>query len=68
MLQMLQRIETLATTPIVALTASVMNEEVARLRTAGFKGCLAKPIDLGTFAADLNLILSGEAVWRIIVS
>lgn len=52
--------------PIVALTASVMNEEVQRLLSAGFDGCLAKPIDLDTFPEMLKRILNGEAIWRII--
>ncbi len=52
--------------PIVALTASVMNEEVQTLRTAGFNGCLAKPIDLATFPDALQRILRGETVWNIV--
>jgi len=51
--------------PIVALTASVMNEEVQRLRQAGFSGTLAKPLDMDTFPAMLTRLLSGENIWRI---
>jgi two-component system, cell cycle response regulator DivK len=51
--------------PIVALTASVMNEEVQRLRQAGFSGTLAKPLDMDTFPAMLARLLSGENIWRI---
>lgn len=51
--------------PIVALTASVMNEEVHQLKQAGFDGCLAKPIDIDSFPEALHAILSGESVWRI---
>jgi two-component system, cell cycle response regulator DivK len=65
MLQMLRQMPEFADTPIVAMTASVMNEEVHQLRTAGFDGCLAKPLDMDTFPDLLNLILSGEKVWRI---
>jgi CheY-like chemotaxis protein len=53
-------------TPIVAMTASVMNEEVQALRTAGFDGCLAKPLDLDTFPDAFQRIVGGERVWRII--
>jgi CheY-like chemotaxis protein len=53
-------------TPIVALTASVMNEEVTLLRQAGFSGAIAKPIDSDTFPEALKRILCGEEVWRII--
>jgi CheY-like chemotaxis protein len=64
-LEMLRKIDQYKKTPVVALTASVMNEEVAMMRTAGFDGCLAKPIDLETFEDSFKRILSGEQVWRI---
>jgi CheY-like chemotaxis protein len=53
--------------PIVALTASVMNEEVNTLRMAGFNGVIAKPIDVDAFPDQLNRILRGEALWNIFV-
>lgn len=52
-------------TPIVALTASVMNEEVQRLREAGFHSIIGKPVDLDTFPDLLQRILDGESVWHI---
>jgi CheY-like chemotaxis protein len=66
MLEMLHKLDWVNGTPVVALTASVMNEEVHKLRTVGFSGCLAKPIDLGTFPETLERILDGEIVWRIL--
>lgn len=66
MLSMLRELPWAEQTPIVALTASVMNEEVQQLRSMGFNGCLAKPIDLDTFPDTLNHIISGEIIWRII--
>jgi CheY-like chemotaxis protein len=66
MLDMLRQLEWTNAVPIVALTASVMNEEVQQLRNAGFSGCLAKPIELGTFPDILDRILGGETIWRII--
>jgi CheY-like chemotaxis protein len=51
--------------PVVALTASVMYEEVRRLRDAGFDGVIAKPINYDAFAGVLDRILSGEQVWNI---
>jgi two-component system, cell cycle response regulator DivK len=66
MLKMLRDQEWSRTIPVVALTASVMNEEVQTLRTAGFNSCLAKPIDLATFPDTFERILAGEALWRII--
>jgi CheY-like chemotaxis protein len=65
MLSMLRQFDWSRQTPVVALTASVMNEEVQQLKMAGFNGCLAKPIDLDTFAKTLDHIMQGEIIWRI---
>jgi CheY-like chemotaxis protein len=66
MLEILRGIPAFDSVPIIALTASVMNEEVHKLRGAGFNGCLAKPLDLSTFPDTFQRILNGEAVWRIV--
>jgi two-component system, sensor histidine kinase len=66
MLEMLWKSGRYNDTIIVALTASVMNEEVTQLRESGFDGCLSKPIDIDTFPEILSLILKGEEVWHII--
>lgn len=66
MLEMLRSSEHFAGTRILALTASVMNEEVQQLKAAGFDGCLAKPIDTDTFPELLARISRGEALWHII--
>jgi CheY-like chemotaxis protein len=49
---------------IVALTASVMNEEVQMLRDAGFDGVIGKPVDRVAFPDLLERIVRGEKVWR----
>jgi CheY-like chemotaxis protein len=51
--------------PVIALTASVMNEEVQQLRQAGFNGVLAKPVDMQVFPSFVERILAGERLWRI---
>ncbi|NWF69802.1 MAG: response regulator [Chloroflexi bacterium] len=66
MLRMLRQLDWIATRPVVALTASVMNEEIQSLQTAGFDGCLAKPIDISTFPQTLERILAGEKIWRVL--
>lgn len=53
-----------ANTRVVALTASVMNEEVEMLRTAGFDGVIGKPINHATFPDLLMRILKGEKIWN----
>lgn len=50
---------------IVAVTASVMNEEVELLKTAGFDGGIAKPIQQQTFPDLIGRLLKGEKVWHI---
>lgn len=50
---------------IVALTASVMNEEVDMLKDAGFDGGVAKPIDQLTFPDLVYRLLAGEEIWSI---
>jgi two-component system, cell cycle response regulator DivK len=66
MLMLLRTDSHFATTPIVALTASVMNEEVARLRQAGFNGVIPKPLNMDNFPTLLERIMQGEEVWNII--
>lgn len=65
MLRLIRQSETLLTTPVIALTASVMNEEVKMLKEAGFDGVIAKPLDYDTFPAVLHRILNGEQVWHV---
>lgn len=66
MLALLRADARLREVPVVALTASVMNEEVQALKQAGFNGVIAKPIDLETFPAIIADILRGGTVWSII--
>jgi len=66
MLALLRGISQYEKTPIVAMTASVMSEEIHQLRTAGFSGCISKPIDIDTFPDSLRRICEGESIWRIV--
>lgn len=52
--------------PIVALTASVMNQEIQKLREAGFNGVIPKPINILEFPQTLQQLLNGEEIWRVI--
>jgi len=51
---------------IVAVTASVMNEEVSLLRQKGFDAAVAKPLNVATFPGVLERIVRGENVWHIV--
>jgi CheY-like chemotaxis protein len=50
---------------VIALTASVMNEGVDALRSAGFDGAIGKPLDALRFPDLLQRIQRGESVWQI---
>lgn len=65
-LKIIRQHEEFQMTPVIALTASVMSEEVKMLKAAGFNGAVAKPVDLDTFPETLSHILDGEAVWRVL--
>ena len=65
MLDMLRSHDTYDDTRIIALTASVMNQEVQQLKESGFDGAIAKPLDVETFPELFKKIINGEAVWHI---
>jgi CheY-like chemotaxis protein len=65
MLAMLRAHPDYADACVIALTASVMNEEVDLLRQSGFNGAISKPIDQLLFPELLEQILHGEEVWNI---
>lgn len=65
MLRLLRDQPAFQNSSIIALTASVMNEEVALLRTAGFDGAIGKPLDFDQFPLLLTQILQRAAVWYV---
>lgn len=52
-------------TPVMALTASVMNEEVNLLQETGFHGVLSKPLDIDAFTDVVDRVIQGERVWYV---
>ena len=50
---------------VVALTASVMVQDVARLQETGFDGLIGKPVAHKVFPRLLNDIFAGRPVWYI---
>lgn len=65
MLTMLRNNPNFTTTPIIALTASVMNEEVTLLRESGFSGAIGKPVNVAEFPKLMQRIINGENIWHI---
>lgn len=50
---------------IVALTASVMGEEVDQLKRSGFDGAISKPIHITSFPSLISRVLNGENIWFV---
>jgi two-component system sensor histidine kinase TorS len=65
MLQMIRADSVYCDSKVVALTASVMNEEVEQLRKSGFDGAIGKPINLSTFPIVIERIIKGESIWQV---
>jgi len=65
MLRLIRGNKTFQDTRVIALTASVMNEEVKMLKDAGFDGVISKPLDADLFPKTLQRILNGEQVWQV---
>lgn len=65
MLSLLKSDAQFAQSKVVALTASVMNEQVTRLRESGFDGAIAKPLSINLFPGLIKDIINGGSVWYI---
>jgi CheY-like chemotaxis protein len=66
MLNMIRQEPALKHAKVIALTASVMNEEVEAMRARGFDGAIGKPLSISSFPGLIERIVSGEAVWHIV--
>jgi CheY-like chemotaxis protein len=51
--------------PVVALTASVMNEEIELLQESGFHSVMSKPLDMDEFPEFIERIMEGERIWSV---
>lgn len=51
---------------VIALTASVMSEEVEAMQAKGFDGAIAKPLSMASFPGLIRRVVAGEAVWHIV--
>ena len=51
--------------PVVAVTAEASQSQMAKAKSSGFNGFLAKPLDPDLFPDQIQRILSGEAVWEM---
>ncbi len=54
----------LAPSKVVALTASVMYDDIRRVKEAGFDSFIGKPVRPTRFANQVRQILAGETLWE----
>lgn len=65
LLAMLRKDPQFKNSKVIALTASVTNEEVSLLKSGGFDGAIAKPLNIEVFPDLIARIINGEQVWYI---
>jgi len=65
LLAMLRKDPQFKCSKIIALTASVTNEEVSLLKSGGFDGAIGKPLNIEVFPKLIARIINGEQVWYI---
>ncbi len=66
MLELLRADQAFRDSKIIALTASVMNEEVEKLRQSGFDGAIGKPLSVQTFPDLMARVINGDLIWHIV--
>ncbi len=54
----------LAQSRVVALTASVMYDDIRRVKEAGFDSFIGKPVRPARFANQVRSILGGQTLWE----
>ena len=54
----------LAESRVVALTASVMYDDIRRVKEAGFDSFIGKPVRPARFAGQVRQILAGDILWE----
>lgn len=65
LLAMLRGDSQFAKSKVIAITASVTNEEVSLLKARGFDGAISKPLNIEIFPNLIARIINGEQIWYI---
>jgi len=65
LLSMLRKDPQFKCSKVIALTASVTNEEVSLLKSGGFDGAISKPLNIEVFPDLIARIINGEQIWYI---
>lgn len=54
----IRKMEALSNVPVLAFTALALEQEINKIKEAGFDGYVSKPVDFDTFIESLNQFLS----------
>ena len=65
MLNIIRRDPEIAQVKVIALTASVMFDDIQKMRSAGFDGMIGKPVSVTTFPDLIRQVVAGESVWHV---
>lgn len=65
MLKMIRDHQDYADCTVIALTASVMSEEIEQLEVCGFNGAIAKPLSRDAFPKLIERIIAGDCIWHV---
>lgn len=65
MLELLRQQPDLQAIKVIALTASVMEDQVNKMKQAGFDGLIGKPIVRHLFPKIVQKLMAGESIWYI---
>lgn len=65
LLKEIRKVPAWAATPVMALTASIMPDEVAAVEQAGFNSLVGKPLNIDRFPDQIRRVLAGERVWEL---
>jgi CheY-like chemotaxis protein len=65
MLAIIKNLPDYADVPVIAVTASVMNEQIQQFKDEGFDGAIGKPINITALPPLFQKIMNGEEVWHI---
>lgn len=65
MIEQIRQEPTLQQMRVVAHTASVMQDQVLRMKESGFDGLISKPIMRDHFPQLIHRLLDGESIWYV---
>ena len=66
MLEIVRKCSWYSEAHIIAITASVMTEEIQKLKVKGFHSVFAKPIDFDALPRMIQRVLNNDPIWYVV--